>query len=251
MEKTKNKFYKAAAIIEFVLGGIFTLSVLFVLTEVLSSNNAVYELFEEEIQAGTLSIADLDYMRTLLTTTCVMFVACLVVFIITGAFLLKYSNLTDEEASKCYGKCIAWVVVSYIFGGTLIGILATIGLVNIQAKQRERFLKGEPSISENNEKKKEEDKYSLENIEKMQQRLIILKELKDNNNLTEEEYNALRNEVVIKEEKAVDNDPNELSVDKINKLAERLKKIDDLKERGALTEEEYNNLREKIINSRD
>lgn len=251
MEKTKNKFYKAAAIIEFVIGGIFALAILAVLSEVLTSNTAVYELFEEELNAGELTKGDLEYMRSLLTTACVILIACTAMFFITGAFLLKYSNLTDEQASKYFGKSIAWVVVSFLFGGTLIGILATIGLVNIQAKQKERFLKGESAIPEVKEEKKDNDKYSLENIEKMQQRLIILKELKDANNLTEEEYNSLREQVVIKEEKVIDNAPNELSVDKITKLAERLKKIDDLKERGALTEEEYNNLRDKIINSKD
>ena len=74
------------------------------------------------------------------------------VMYIDGAFLLKYSNLTNEEAAASWGKCLAWVIVSYFFGGLLIGGLATGGLCSVHAKQKEAYLNGENLDKETKEK---------------------------------------------------------------------------------------------------
>ena len=265
MEKTKNGYYKAVSIINYIGGAFMALYALLFIV-VAANGEALRAIYQDMIMeySGTMSAYEIQAMfeadKGLYTaviigmiigafaTTAVMFVA--------AARFGKFSNLSDEEANKYWGRCIAWAIVSYFFGGLLVGALATVGLCTIQAVQRKRFLNGGVVVStpsQNTSASASEDLYSAENLEKMKQRLIKLKELKDSGAITTEEYDAMRAKVLHKEtvkeekqEEVVVQEPAGL-----DKMAQRLAKLDELKANGALSDEEYQSLREKILNAQN
>ena len=263
MEKTKNKFYVASAILEFVFASIIALYSLLLIIG-LANGSIMGSLamdMVEEYGEDALSIPEvvqeLELMYSVLITFAVTSVISIPVMYVTGAFFIKYSNLTDHEADEKWGKCLAWTIVSYFFGGLLVGGLATAGLCSVQAKQRERVIGVAANwttstgktvdINTGNIVDKQEDALAPENLDKIRVRLEKLKELKDSGAISNEEFESLRAKTMAglvpkKEETKVN--PEE---ERINKMTERLNKLRALKDSGAISEEEYNNLRAKVI----
>lgn len=260
MEKTKNKFYVAVAVLDFVFASIFVLySLIMILT--LSSGSFI-QLVEEslagEYGVGTPELAaQVEMIKTMWTGLTILMIASAAVMYVAGAYFLKYSNLTDHEADEKWGKCLAWTIVSYFFGGLLVGGLATAGLCSVQAKQRDRVTNVAANwttstgktvdINTGNIVDKQEDALAPENLDKIRVRLEKLKELKDSGAISNEEFESLRAKTMAglapkKEEPKVN--PEE---ERINKMTERLNKLKTLKDTGAISEEEYNNLRAKVI----
>lgn len=263
MERTKNKLYVASAVLEFVFASICALYAIILIIGAASGN--LFASMESDllIEYGGETeemLSDLSFFKTFTIMMIVYLVAQVAVMYITGAYFIKYSNLTDQEAADKWGKCVAWVIVSYFFGGILIGGLATGGLCSIQNTQRNRVIGGDSNWTTSTGKtvdvangtvasqNQQEDVTSPEYLEKLRVKLEKLKALKDSGAITEQEYEMLREKTMRgiapkKEEPKVD--PEE---EKINKMTERLNKLNQLKESGVISEGEYNNLREKVIN---
>lgn len=266
MEKTKNGYYKAAAILNFVFGALTAAIVLLFI--VLLASGALYEIAHEELlmeYGGIESPEFLEAFRieklainiTVIISSIIYAGSCVVMFI-AGARFNKFSYLTNEEANKYSGKALAWTIVSYFFCGVLIGILATVGYVNIQSEQKKKYLKGTTSAQNEPvaEVKLNENIYTLENLEKLKLRLTKLKELKETGAISDEEYNAMRDKVMGNKKEAiqektevVDDTPGELNSLKLSRMTERLNKVKALKDSGAINDEEYESLRKKIISS--
>ena len=130
--KTKNNYYKAASILNFVFGALTAAMVLLFI--LLLASGAVFEIAYEELLAeyGEISQEFLEAYETekltiiiLMVTTIIYSTGSFIVMFIAGARFNKFSYLTDEEANNYSGKALAWTIVSYFFGGVLIGILAT------------------------------------------------------------------------------------------------------------------------------
>ena len=175
-----------------------------------------------------------------------------------GAIFGKLTIMDDKKAYEKYSFALAWVIVSFFFCGLLIAGLALAGLLAVQKKQKERYLAGEPNLANVASGvqgaqtapvapvapvKKEEPNYSLENMEKVRERLVKLQEIKELGALTDEEFNKIRSEIMKsvapaqKEEPVAEEAPVVNPVDE--KKAKRLAKLDELKACGAVSEEEY------------
>lgn len=258
MERVKNKFYVAVSVLHFVFASICTLfSLTMIIPAILVDYSTALEmeLVEESMEEyGTLSIEALEMAKTMIIGMIIFMVACSVVCFIAGAKFKKFSYMTNQEAKDYWGKSLAWVVVSYIFAGVLVGGLATAGLCVVQAKQKNGEVSADWTTSTGKKvdietgNVEEDDALSTENLEKIRVRLEKLKELKDAGAITEEEFISLRENTVAsikpkKEEVKISHEE-----EKMNKMTERLNKLNSLKEAGAISEEEYNNLREKVIN---
>ena len=261
-KKVTNKFYVAVYILLFVFSAFFILGAIMILSMSLNGVfvNMVYDSLIEQGYDAAMAEEQALMMGSLFGLYFGLLFVVAVVMLIEACFFVKYSNQTDAEAEQNYGKCLAWVIVSFIFGGTLVGGLALAGLLVVQNKQRQSAesravwtTSDGKQVNINTPFVAEEDKYSPENIEKMRIRLQKLKDLKDTGAITDEEFTVLRNKVMGKEAEkkeaaVVDDNPNELNAGKLDKMSQRLAKIKELKEAGALSDEEYNKLRDKIIN---
>ena len=247
MERTKNKLYVASAVLQFVFASISALYVGILIFGI--ATGSLFEAIEADllIQYGgdaALVAQEIEMMITFSIFMAVSMAISVAVMYIDGAFLLKYSNLTNEEAAASWGKCLAWVIVSYFFGGLLIGGLATGGLCSVHAKQKEAYLNGEGGLVEKEEK---DDPLSPDNLENLRIKLSKIKELKESGAITEEEFTSLRNKIMHKEEPKVEEKVVDKETEKINKMTERLNKLNELKDSGAITEAEYANLKEKVL----
>ena len=133
MEKTKNKFYVAVAVLDFVFASIF---VIYSLIMVLTLSSGSFTQLVEESLAGEYGVgtpelaAQVEMIKTMWTGLTILMIASAAVMYVAGAYFLKYSNLTDHEADEKWGKCLAWTIVSYFFAdNTLIVLLAFLALV--------------------------------------------------------------------------------------------------------------------------
>lgn len=261
-KKVTNNFYVAVYVLLFVFSALFILGAIMILSVSLNGVfvNMVYDSLIEQGYDAAMAEEQALMIGSLFGLYCGILAVRAVVMIIEACFFVKYSRQTNFEAEQNYGKCLAWVIVSFIFGGVFVGGLALAGLLVVQNKQRQSAesravwtTSDGKQVNINTPFVAEEDKYSLENIEKMQLRLQKLKDLKDTGAITDEEFTVLRNKVMGKEAEkkeaaVVDDNPNELNAGKLDKMSQRLAKIKELKESGALSDEEYNKLRDKIIN---
>lgn len=262
-KKVTNNFYVAVYVLLFVFSALFILGAIMILSVSLNGVfvNMVYDSLIEQGYDVAIAEEQALMIGSLFGLYCGILVAEAVVMIIEACFFVKYSRQTNFEAEQNYGKCLAWVIVSYFFGGLIVGGLATAGLLVVQNKQCQELANG--AVWKTSDGKQvnitttpfivEEDRYTPENIEKMKIRLQKLKDLKDTGAITDEEFTVLRNKVMGKEAEkkeavVVDDNPNELNAVKLDKMSQRLAKIKELKEAGALSDEEYNKLRDKIIN---
>lgn len=262
-KKVTNNFYVAVYVLLFVFSALFILGAIMILSVSLNGVfvNMVYDSLIEQGYDAAMAEEQALMIGSLFGLYCGILAVRAVVMIIEACFFVKYSRQTNFEAEQNYGKCLAWVIVSYFFGGLIVGGLATAGLLVVQNKQRQELANG--AVWKTSDGKQvnitttpfivEEDRYTPENIEKMKIRLQKLKDLKDTGAITDEEFTVLRNKVMGKEAEkkeaaVVDDNPNELNAVKLDKMSQRLAKIKELKEAGALSDEEYNKLRDKIIN---
>ena len=263
MEKTKNKFYVACAVLEFVFASLEALSLMTMITGV--ATGTLYASFEADLIAqygGQTAemLAELELLKSATIVVIVALIAQVTVMYVVGSYFVKYSKMTDQEAADKWGRCMAWVIVSYFFGGLLVGGLATAGLCAVQNAQRHRVISGKADWTTSTGKtvdmatgqvssqNVQEDVTAPEYLEKLGVKLEKLKALKDSGAITEQEYAVLREKTmqgVAPKKPEVVVDPEE---EKLNKMTERLNKLSQLKESGAISEEEYNSLREKVIN---
>ncbi len=263
-EKVTNKFYVAVYILLFVFASLMLASAVIIIIA-LAEGSVLLDYYNDLISQGyyeEYALTGYYVAQNLLIVYAVISCIGATVMYVEGAYFKKYSSLTNSEAEQYYGRCLGWVITSYFFGGLLVGGLATAGLCVTQNKQRRQTnvawatSDGKVVDIQQTTIKQEEDKYSPENLEKMKLRLQKLKTLKESGAISEEEYNALREKVLGKTKEQpkpeiVDDNPNELNIGKLERMTQRLGKIKELKEAGALTEEEYNKLRDKIINGED
>lgn len=240
MEKKVNNFYKAVAVLCFILASLCFLGAILGFIGIGPAFEELRpELFNEAITELGYSVeAANEYVNSIEAIVYVIFALCIVngaIMIAEGVIFSKYSCMDDKTASEKYGKALAWSIVSFFFGGILIGGLALAGLLSVQKKQKEDFEKACSSPAPQTEEKKQETGISLEEIAKAEERLAKLKKLKDSQAISDEEYEKLRADImkkVVPEKKE-----SQPSVDEIEKA--RLEKLDKLLESGAITEEEY------------
>lgn len=223
MEKRKNGYFKAVGILSFIMGGFYGLDAL---------------SFFGEITDGFY----LDGMEDLATILGVFTLSIAVYAIIQGSFFIKYSALTNEEASRKYKNCIAWTVCSFVFTGALNGILAILGLTNVIKAQKEEYEGVRPSSNQNSQTEQRE--LSAEELDKAKDKLEKLNELKISGGITDEEYNRMRAKIM--QEINPSNKPQMF----VDLDADRLAKLQELRSSGAITEEEFNTLKNRILNKK-
>ncbi len=247
MEKTNNGYYKAVSILSFIVAALSLISTAFMLIIVFSGADVIDQIMQALIEQSGGTTAEWEaiaqMMYTFIVLTAVVAFAETIILFIQGAKFKKYSYQTDEEAANNFGKCIAWVVVSFMFSGLLIFGLSLAGLLTVQRKQKERFANGDKTIKSN--ATSSNTNVSTVSLDAMYHRLSKLKELKDSGAINDEEFNKMRAEIVGDNfnSKAVD----DKEVDRLNKINERLTKLNELKASGVVTEEEYNTLRNQIL----
>lgn len=257
MEKTKNNYYKACAILSYIFGSLTILSGL-ILVFVATCSTEFYEFIYNDAlvdYGGTTNLA-VDYAMSVVRLTIgvgVMTVLTGPVTIVEGVMFGKLSELTDQEASEKYAMALTWSIVSFFFGGLLIGGLALGGLYAVQNPQRLRYLASKTApIVVKEEPKKDDKELSLERIDRANERLRKIDELKKSGALTEDEYSRIRAEIVkslFPEEKKEESKAEEVKVEEKSveeKLNSRVAKLEKLKESGAISEEEFEVLKAKI-----
>lgn len=130
MERKRNNFYLACAIISLIGLALCTLT----LIVWVSSKAEVLRLYQEAIaEEGQMGI---DFGMSAQEIFSVMKNTLIYSMVGSGVFALIYSlsvNMTAEAARKRWVLMIIVTVVSFIFTGLLIGILSIFGLT----KQRE------------------------------------------------------------------------------------------------------------------
>ena len=241
MEKVKNGYYKAVSIISYIAAGLITAGVLFLGICLISNNvviNEIGKILIEEAEIGEVSPDMLEFaaemIKALLLIECITYLGIAVYTFAQAFYFNKYSNLTNEEACKFYNKCVAWCVFAFLVSGLIVGILALIGLLNVQKKQKEQFENKTVTASASEE-------ISIEKLDKIKDRIEKLTELKISGAITEEEFNKMRDKIM-KEVK-----PKQETVTQSDETAERLKKLESLKESGTITEEEFKSLKDRIL----
>lgn len=271
MEKTVNNYYKAVSILCYIFASILVVTCVLGLIGINSSNELFVQMYEEYIAEGLDPAMAQALVQQVVNTVYALFIVGIISAGFTyaeGAIFGKLTIMDDKKAYEKYSFALAWVIVSFFFCGLLIAGLALAGLLAVQKKQKERYLAGEPNLANVASGvqgaqtapvapvapiapvKKEETNYSLENMEKVRERLVKLQEIKELGALTDEEFNKIRSEIMKSfapakaEEPVAEEAPVVNPVDE--KKAKRLAKLDELKACGAVSEEEYATLKEKI-----
>ena len=231
MEKTKNKFYHAASIVAYVISAISAFYLLVTVVGLAVSGMALNSYMEMLMpyyggleESGEVSIATsmaiAEFMMALSYFFALFSVVCVVMGFIVASKLRRMVYMTTEEASRFWGNSIVWIVLSFIFSGAIVGGLAVAGrctthrklkngkVETVQAEVKESgeaTTQEEPVITtidsaetENTSVESEnvEDKFSDENLAKMQSRLERLDALKNEGVLSDEEYNSLRSKII-------------------------------------------------------
>lgn len=248
MEKVKNGYYKAVAIISYISAALITAASIFLIISLMSNLDFVVDtvgkILIEGAEVGEVSSdmvgLEQETIKTMLLTESITYLFTGAYTFVQAAFFNKYSNLTNEQASKYYKKCVAWCVVAIVVSDLLIGILALVGLLNVQKKQKEAFEGVDLSNEQQNQAQEQE--ITTEKLESVQIRLEKIKELKENGALTDQEYETLRDKIL-----AEIKPKEQVQTNEVDQLNQRLNKLNELKEKGVISEEEYNSLRDKIL----
>ena len=247
MQKVKNGYYVATSILYFINGALSILGgLLFAGLGLIVKNNTA-SFIESYLEDGYV----LEEAQAMASVTPTVFIIMGVIvalssiyMFIAGAKYHKYSYLTNEEATKYFNKCVAWCVVSFVFGSMLLGVLSCIGLCTIQQKQKN----GEIGVDANYENTQtqpaqqnaqNDQTITVQSLDVLKERLERLEALKNANAITEEEYTSLRNQIM--DAGAPKSTPNE----EIAKN-ERLERLQALKDTGALSQEEFDILKNQI-----
>lgn len=268
MEVKTNSYYKAVYILCFIFASLMVFVSLFGLLGVSMSNEIFMEIYQASIEQGDTPEVALAYAQSIKTFTYIIFVYCIICSGFTfaeGGIFLKLSQMDNKQAYEKYNFALAWTIVSFFFCGLLIFGLALAGLLAVQRKQREQYLAEKVDVPENAQtqtnntvsgpsvseaKVSNEPDLSLENMEKVRERLVKLQEIKELGAINDEEYERIRSEIMsslnpkneVKEEPVVTVDP------VAEKKAKRIAKLEELKACGAISEEEYAKLKEKVEN---
>lgn len=276
MEVKTNSYYKAVYILCFIFASLLTFSSLLGVLGISMSNELFAEMYQEYLnEVGDPDMA-LAYVQMVKAMTYVLFVVCFICAGFTyaeGGIFMKLSKMDDKTAYEKYNFALAWVIVSFFFCGFLIAGLALAGLLAVQKKQKENYLAGNVSDANVQTQTTSDVNFaavntnatvaqtpaktgvdlSLENMEKVRERLVKLQEIKDLGAINDEEYAKIRSEIIAtispsKEEKVQET---AAAVDPVaEKRAKRLAKLDELKTIGAISEEEYQQLKIKVENDK-
>ena len=237
------------------------------------SNEIFAQIYQDYLnQVGDPDLAN-AYVESVRVVTYVFFVIgfiCAGMTYAEGGIFVKLSKMDDKTAYEKYNFALAWVVVSFLFCGILIAGLALAGLLTVQKKQKESYLVGnvnemnvQPQAQTNSVNiasgvsaqtkatpAKNETDYSLENMEKVRERLVKLQEIKDLGAINDEEYATIRAEIMqsITPKPAKKEEPAPVLDPVAEKRAKRLAKLDELKAVGAISDEEYEKLKAKVEN---
>lgn len=253
MEKKINGLYKAVSILSYIIA---SLAIIVAIFGIIGCSTMMEELKNELYVEGIEELGytmqeALDYAEMVETFVYVIFAFCFVssgALIVLGVMFGKLSNIDDKTASEKFGKAITMCVFAFIFGGLLIGGLALGGLLSVQKKQKEAYALSLSQPKETNAEG-ETEQVSLEKIDKAQDRLLKLKNLKDNNAISEEEYQKLRENIlsgVIPNKKQEQEKITEETLSEEEKKALRIARLDSLLESGAITQKEYDSLKSNI-----
>lgn len=271
MNKTVNNFYKASSILCYIFASLMVVTCLFGFIGVGASTDMFQLIYDECIASGMDEISTIAYINSVRNIVYVIFAFGLIssgFCFAEGAIFGKLSTMDDKTAYEKYSFAMAWVIVSFFFCGLLVAGLALAGLLAVQKKQKDRYLAGEPNLAnvavsaqQTQTKptqtqptapvKKEESNFSLENMERVRERLVKLNEIKELGALTDEEFQKIRSEIMTSfaPEKKEEKKEEVPAVDPVQeKKAKRLSKLDELKSCGAISEEEYESLKTKIEN---
>ena len=209
MEKTKNGWYKAVSIILFVFASLFVVGIIAILAVGLSDPEALAKAINEANAStgGDYEVYTAESVKTLIWGIAFMFVPSAVIMFCEAVVFDKNIYMTDQEAAERFKSSVVWTVVSFFFGGTIVGVLALVGLLSIHERQKERY-----------------------------QTMAVVPETVAND---QEQTPA----------KAADSQPKqeakpEAGSDKVKK---RLEKLESLKASGAISDEEYKQLKDKIL----
>ena len=242
MQKVKNNYYVATSILYFINGALSILGGLcYIGIGILAASDVGgmiqafvedgYVLEEAQMMAQISSIVFIVIGSLTALMSIYMFIA--------GVKYKKYSNLTNEEATKYYGKCIAWCVCSFLFAGMLIGVISCIGLCTVQEKQKNGEIGVETQPQQAEQKTENKSTITVQNLDVLKERLERLEALKQAEAITEEEYQNLRVQIMgTKKEQPVNEQEKAKN--------ERLENLNSLKESGALSQEEFDILKKQI-----
>ena len=214
MEKTVNNYYKAVSILCYIFASILVVTCVLGLIGLSSSNELFTQMYNEYIAEGLDPAMAQALVEQVKNTVYALFIVGIISAGFTyaeGAIFGKLTIMDDKKAYEKYSFALAWIIVSFFFCGLLIAGLALAGLLAVQKKQKERYLAGEPNLANVASgvqgaqtapvapvapAKKEETNYSLENMEKVRERLVKLQEIKELGALTDEEFNKIRSEIM-------------------------------------------------------
>ena len=213
MEKTKNGWYKTVSILLYIFASLMAVGLIVIVIYGLTSAEKVAAVLNEMVEPdenGIMELYTAESVKSAILSLTLFSVPSIAFMYIEAVKFDKFTFMTDAEAAANYKNCIIWIIALFFFGGTLLGILAIIGLLSVQAKQKERFLL---SGVMNAEAGKETENLAEDTI------------------FVKTEENTETANVKSKEDKT----------------AERLAKLESLKQSGALSDEEYNDLKNKIM----
>ena len=222
MEKTKNKWYKAISILLYVFASIVAASLLIILIEGITNTDTFVELlnkYQVPDENGVIELYSPETVKALMFTSCLFMLPSIAVMYTEAIMFGKYVYMTDQEAAMSYKACVIWTVVSFFLGGTIVGILAIVGLLTIHAKQKDKYLASVVTTSENEFEVVKPFAADAETAE------------------TKTDTQQAVTDAETKTEKA----------EKTEKANSKLSRLEALKESGALTDEEYQELKDKIL----
>ena len=201
MEKVKNPYYKAVSIISFVFAIIFSVSLGIILVASLLDVEYFISFFEpiimEDGYGNTELVMDMQTSAIAMLVIMSIYMGGLVAFLFVAyAKLKKYTELTNEEAKVYSGRLIAWIVVMFLFGGMIMGLLMVVGYITITEKQISALNLTDVSVVNSVKEVKEENNTKTQDLDLMIVRLEKLQRIKEMGGLTDEEYENLRQAIV-------------------------------------------------------
>ena len=200
MEKKENGYFKAVSILSLVCA-IITFVALVIVIVAVAMDFEYFMTFFETLENEGISNAGEILSRTeivaMFVMLCVYLASYVVVCIIAFVKLRKYTYLTNEEAKTYNGKIIAWVVVMFLFGGTILGIIMLMGYLNVTKVQIEQLSNDqEVGNSQNTGETQMSEALGSQDLDAMMERLEKLNKPKEMGGLSDEEYENLRKRIV-------------------------------------------------------
>lgn len=217
MEKTKNGYYTAVSILCFVIGGFSIISAILGLIGVMGSEQIFFEIYNEylaELGDATLAQEYTDLVKTLTYAIFVISLIGAIPTIIEGIVFNKLKEIDDKTAYEKYGYAMGWSIAGFFFGGILIGGLALAGLLSVQKGQKDRYKNSTETKNAFSQQSNNGDTFTQENSTNGQS------------------------------EKTAET---QITLEELDKIQSRLTKLQELKTSGALSDEEYENLRAQIV----